>query len=154
MGVAASASTFLPRRTSTRARAAADQDLAVEFIHGDVRTTPFGDAYAVALLLSGELNTFSPEEAIDLLTRIREALLPTGRLLLEPHRPGTVERIGRCGPTWFAAESGLFSDRLHLVLTEHGWDPTVRAASTRHTVLEDGSAPVVMGERLYERCGG
>lgn len=52
----------------------------VEFVQGDIRTADFGKADTVVIL--DVLHYITPEEQEQVLTRVREALLPSGKLVL------------------------------------------------------------------------
>lgn len=61
-----------------RASAAGTEN--VEFVQGDIRTTDFGKADTVVIL--DVLHYIEPEEQEQVLKRVREALLPSGKLVL------------------------------------------------------------------------
>ncbi len=96
----------------------ARQHHAGTFILGDVRTHPLGTGYDLAMMIFGEFNAFSPEEAAALIDRVYAALRPGGQLLLEVHPYEVIERIGHEPPIWYTAPSGLFSDQPYLCLNE------------------------------------
>ena len=50
------------------------------FALGDIRHTPFGGPYDLAMILFGEFNVFSPGEAAAILHNVRASLRPEGRL--------------------------------------------------------------------------
>ncbi len=96
----------------------------------------------LATLIYGEPNVFRPADAAAILARARRALVPGGLLLLEPHTYEAVERMGHERPSWWAAESGLYSDRPHLVLEEGFWDASAQAATRRFYVVDAATAEV------------
>ncbi len=96
----------------------ARQHHAGTFILGDVRTYPLGTDYDLAMMIYGEFNAFSPEEAAALIDRVYAALRPGGCLLLEVHPYAVIERIGHEPPIWYTAPCGLFSDQPYLCLNE------------------------------------
>jgi SAM-dependent methyltransferase len=125
------------------ARAEAKREgLACEVRLADLRDGAYGSGFDLALLLSGELNAFRPEEAAAILTAAREALAPGGRLCLELHTFASVQRIGAAPPTWYAAPRGLFSDAPHVCLKESAWRAGARAAVERWLVVDAATAEV------------
>lgn len=108
----------------------------------DIRAAEYGDGFALVMLVFGELNVFRPEDAALILEKAFAALDDGGLLLLEPHTFDVVKRMGEAGPTWHAAESGLFADRPHLCLEESFWDAATRTATTRYVVVDAATARV------------
>lgn len=97
---------------------ARQHDDASEYRLGDLRTADFGSGYDLVLLIYGELNAFSPDEARQIVAKAHAALRPGGTLVCELHPYAVVERVGQEAPTWFTAREGLFSPRPHLCLVE------------------------------------
>ena len=77
-------------------------------------------------------------------------LRPGGQILLEPNTAAAIEQRGEQARSWYTSASGLFSDRPHLVLQEHSWDPDVRAATTRYFVVDAESYTVVRHASSYQ----
>ena len=119
-----------------------DESLSCEFSHGDIRTTEFGTGFDLAMLLFGEMNVFSIADFRIILRKAREALVDGGLLLLEPHQPGVVRTNFELPPTWTAHESGLFSDRPHLLLEEGFWHGDVQMAVKRWYVVDSETGDV------------
>ena len=92
-----------------------------EFVLGDIRQVAFGGPYDLAMILYGELNVFSPAEALAILRKARAGLTSQGRLIVEVQTPQAVERVGRGEPSQHQSESGVFSDRPHRLRTENQW---------------------------------
>lgn len=115
-----------------------------DYVLGDLRATAFPDARDLVMLIFGELNVFTRDEALDILTRSRAALQPGGCLLLEVHTFDAVRRMGEAPPSWRAAERGLFSDQPHIRLDDAYWDADARAAVTRHYIIDAGTAEVTL----------
>ena len=107
----------------------------------DLRRAELGTGFDAALLVFGELNTFPPEEAREILTRARQALAPGGAMVLEVHEEDFVNASGQAAPFWYTARQSVFSDDPHLCLRECSWHPRARVAIERWFVLhQDGSA--------------
>jgi SAM-dependent methyltransferase len=102
----------------------------------DIRTADFGSGYDLVMLIFGEFNVFKPDDARLILRKACEALNPTGRLLLEVSTFASVWKTGHAPPSWYTAESGLFSERPHLCLMENFWDEAESAATERYFILE------------------
>ncbi len=107
-----------------------------EFVLGDIRQVALKGPYDLAMLLYGELNVFSPAEALAILRKVRASLTSEGRLCVEIQTPEAVEGAGRGEPSQQQSESGLFSDSPHRCLTENEWLPEQNVAIQTFTVTE------------------
>lgn len=112
------------------------------FLESDIRTAEYGNGYGLVMLIFGEFNVFRREDAKRILTKAFHALQENGQLLLEPHTFSAVRALGEQPPTWYSSESGLFSERPHLVLNEHFWDAQANAATNRYFILDVASGDV------------
>ena len=133
---------FGPASIAYAADRAAEEGLACTYHLEDLRRADFSTGFGLAMQIYGELNVFRPQEAATILRKAHNALDPGGTLLLEPHRFDAVEQMGRAGPKWHAAESGLFADRPHLCLEESAWDAATCTATTRYVVVDAATAGV------------
>ncbi|MCU0520826.1 MAG: class I SAM-dependent methyltransferase [Anaerolineae bacterium] len=118
------------------------EGLACTYQLADLREADFGKGFGLVMLIYGEMNVFRPADIESILAKAAAALAPGGMLLLEPQSYEHVEREATTGPSWYAATSGLFSDRPHIVLTENSWDAERAAGTTRHIVVDAGSGDV------------
>ncbi len=116
--------------------------LTCEYRLGDVRTTDFGEAYDLVMMISGELNVFGPDDARAVLTKARCALVDGGLLLLEAHTFQAVRQMARRPRSWQALPQGLFSDRPHLPLQEQWWDEATRTMTRRFLIVDAGTGSV------------
>ncbi len=114
----------------------AADDPALTYLEGDIRHTDYGEDFDLVMLIFGELNVFSPADAEGILRKAHAALRPGGRIVLEPNTASAVEHQGRQRRSWYSSGGGLFSDRPHLVLHEHFWDPETRTSSTRYFIID------------------
>ena len=112
------------------------ENLACTYQQQDVRTADYGSGYDLVMLVFGEFNVFRPSEARQILAKAYLALQPDGYLLLEPHTFSVVRQIGTQPASWYAAGSGLFSDRPHLCLTESFWDDERKVATQRYFIVD------------------
>jgi hypothetical protein len=94
------------------------------------------------MLLYGQINVFPRDVAAAIIDRAASALDPGGWLLLEPLTEDHVRKLGRQAPSWSSHDSGLFSDRPHLLLSESFWDEQSRTATERFYVVDGGSLTV------------
>ena len=115
------------------------------FILGDIRRIPFNGLYDLGMILYGELNVFSPPEALAILRKVRASLEPKGRLMIEVQNPQAVESMGRAEPSEQHLQSGLFSDRPHVWRTENRWLPDQKVAIQTFSITEGESGK----KRLY-----
>jgi SAM-dependent methyltransferase len=110
------------------------KELPCRFIQGDVGEMDFaGDNFDAAIYLYGQFTVLRPEESLDMLRRIRAALRPGGRLLLE------VLDYDHCDKQdsswWYTDQGGLWGDFPYLHLGERAWDPEQSAAVERFHIL-------------------
>ena len=107
-----------------------------EFVLGDIRDVAFGGPYDLAMILYGELNVFSPADALVILRKARASLASQGRLIVEVQAPSAVERIGLSEPSMQELEAGLFSDRPHRCRTENQWLPEQKVTIQTFSITE------------------
>ncbi|MBL8133664.1 MAG: methyltransferase domain-containing protein [Anaerolineae bacterium] len=88
------------------------------YVLGSILEADYGEGYDLVMLIFGELNAFSAEDAERIVVRAHAALKPGGRLLLEVHRHDFIYRLGHEPASWHTAQGGLFSDAPYLCLTE------------------------------------
>ncbi len=125
------------------AKADAEKEgLACRYLHEDIRQADCGSGFALVMLVFGEFNVFSRDDAGVILTRAHAALTPGGRILLEPHTLAAVEKIGRAAPSRYSAPAGLFSDRPHLCLEESFWQAASQTATTRYFIIDAATGEV------------
>jgi SAM-dependent methyltransferase len=125
------------------ARRQADlEGLACTYDQSDVRTADYGAGHALAMMIFGEINVFRRSDALLVLRKAWAALGPGGVLLLEPHTFEALHRQGTEPSSWSIHARSVFADDPHLVLTEHFWRAESSIATTRHFVIDAGSAEV------------
>ena len=140
-GCACTGIDFSPASIAYAIEQARQERLDCQYKEGDVRTTPFGRGYDLAMFIYGELNVFHLEEARSIVRNAYQALNPEGWLVLEPHNFEAVKAMGQAPEQWYTATSGLFSAEPHLYLEEHFWDEPTCTFTTRYWIIEarDGS---------------
>ena len=106
------------------------------FTLGDLRHVDFAGPYDLAMILFGEFNVFAPDEILAILRKIRAALRPTGRLILEIQTYDDVKLMGSAEPSEQYCESGLFSSRPYRWRTENQWLPNEEATVQTFIVTE------------------
>ena len=113
-----------------------------EYRLADLRKADFGSGFDAVLLLYGQFNVFRRNEARRLLEKAHGALRPGGVLVLEPQTADHIREAGQAEPAWSTHDSGLFSDRPHLLLTESFWDEPTHTSTQRFHVIdaESGAA--------------
>ncbi len=109
------------------------------FALGDIRHTPFGCPYDLAMILFGEFNVFAPNEAVAILHNVRASMNPEGHLILEIQTYEAVEHAGQSEPSEQQYQSGLFSDRSYRCRTESQWLPDEEVAIQTFSVTETAS---------------
>jgi SAM-dependent methyltransferase len=108
--------------------------LPCEFTQADVRTMDFAGAnFDAAIYIYGQFTVLTPAESRDMLRRIRAALRPGGRLLLEILAD---ERFDKKDTNWWYTDrGGLWGDFPYLHLGERRWDAEQRAAVERFYII-------------------
>jgi SAM-dependent methyltransferase len=107
-----------------------------ECVLGDIRHADYGGPYDLALLLYGELNVFSPPDALAILQRARASLSVGGCLLVELQSAQAVEATGCAEASQQEQEVGLFSADRHCCRTESRWLADEQVAVQTFTVTE------------------
>lgn len=129
---------YSPASIAYAADKAKEQNLTCTYLHQDIRMAEYGTGFGLVMLIFGEFNVFRPADARIILQKANRALTSDGLLLLEPHTFIGVCRIGEKPPFWYAANTGLFSDKPHLCLEEGFWD-VERSVATRRYFIVDAS---------------
>ncbi len=109
----------------------------------DIRKADYGSGYGLVMLIFGEFNVFSPNDAQTILCKAENALEPGGILLLEPQTENAIFQEGHAHRSWYTSPSGLFSDKPHICLTENFWDETSKTASIRYWILNAASGQIL-----------
>ncbi len=115
---------------------------ACTYHHADVRDGQFGRDFDLVMMLYGQLNVFPRARGLEILTNAHQALKPGGSLLLEIQTPEQLRRGGEAGPSWYSAQSGLFSAEPHLVLQESFWDEESGASTMRFSAIDGATGHV------------
>ncbi len=108
----------------------------------DIRRARYGSGFGLVTLIFGEFNVFRPSDATTIVRKSHRALAEGGMLLLEPHTSAIIRWMGRRAALWDSAERGLFSDRPHLRLDEHSWDPDTKTATVRYFIVDAATGDV------------
>ncbi len=133
---------FAPAALDHARREAARDGLDCDYRLEDLRVADLGAGFGLVMLIHGELNTFRRIETASIAARARAALERGGVLLLEVYPYNAVESRGRRGPTWYAAERGLFGAEPHLCLSESFWNAERSAATERWFVIDAATGTV------------
>ena len=141
---------YSPVSIAYAAGQAKKDNLRCEYIHQDIRTADYGSGFRLVMLIYGEFNVFSPADARSILTKADHALADDGLLLLEPHSFSAVKEIGEKAPAWGSGESGLFSDKPHLYLTENFWDDSTGSATVRYYIIDAASGDVTRYAQSFQ----
>ena len=133
---------------------AAEEGLAIRYVHHDIRTADYGRGFGLVMLIYGEFNIFGPTDANRILRKAHQALRDDGGLLLEPHTAAIVRDMGQAAPNWYTARQGLFSDRPHLCLQENFWDEVRQAATIRYWVVDARSGGTTRYAQSFQAYTG
>ena len=133
---------FSPASIEYAREKAAASSLDIEYVLGDIRDFREMRQFDCIMLIFGEINVFSKEDARSIITNCAGMLRPGGFFLLEAHTFEAVLATGTAPATWQALEQGLFSDRPHLFLQRNHWDKSTSCAVSNYFVLDAASAEV------------
>ncbi len=133
---------FSPASMEYAKEQAASEDLSCGYLHADIRFTEYGSGYGLAMLIFGEFNVLKPSDAARILAKAHAALDEGGVLLLEAHTYEAIREFGLRPASWYSAESGLFSDKLHLSLQENFWDAESETVTRRYFIVDASSEQV------------
>ena len=141
---------YSPASIAYAADYADKEKLDCTYLHQDIRQAEYGAGFGLVMLIYGELNVFRPADAGNILDKANHALANDGLLLLEPHTFEIVQKIGEQSPTWYLAESGLFSDGPHLCLKENFWDPASSTATIRYFIVDASTGEVTRHAQSFQ----
>lgn len=135
---------YSPASIAYARQVAEAESLNSTFALEDIRLADFGEdgSYDLVMLIFGEYNTFKPEDARLILRKANAALKPGGRLLLEPDKAAVIRAEGQRPPVWSALQSGLFSERPHVLLEEFFWDESHQVTTNRYYVIDTQTGAV------------
>lgn len=133
---------YSPASIAYAADYARRENLRCDYLHQDIRRAEYGTGFRLVMLIFGEFNVFRPSDARTILRKAKHALAEGGLLLLEPHTLAAIRTIGARGSHWYSRERGLFSNRPHLCLQEHSWDPATNTATIRYFVVDAANGAV------------
>jgi cyclopropane fatty-acyl-phospholipid synthase-like methyltransferase len=127
---------FSPASIAYAVATAEREELRCTYRREDIRTAEYGVGFDLAMLIFGEFNAFRPLEAASILHKTFAALSEGGLILLEVSTSESLKEIGKQGPSWYSASSGLFSDQPHLCLEEYFWDAQESVLTARYFVVD------------------
>jgi SAM-dependent methyltransferase len=133
---------YSPASIAYATNSARKENLRCRYRLQDIRRARYGSGFGLVMLIFGELNVFRPSDAAAILRKSHRALAEGGMLLLEPHTSAVIRWMGRRDALWCSAERGLFSDRPHLRLDEHSWDPDTKTATVRYFIVDAATGDV------------
>lgn len=118
---------------------AKESGLELEYVLADVREYRPKGLFDLVMMVFGELNEFSSEDALLLLLKAANCLKPNGKLLLEIQTPDAVYGQGQEPPAWEAVNDGVLAAGPYVCLTENAWDELSNRSATRwHVIRENG----------------
>jgi SAM-dependent methyltransferase len=126
----------------TRQTVGTEPELSCTYHHADVRDGVFGDGFDLVMMLYGQFNVFPRNRGLEIVKRARAALKPGGSLLLEVQSAEQIRKAGEKEPSWYSAQTGLFSETPHVVLQENFWHAAVGASTTRFLVINGQTGAV------------
>jgi SAM-dependent methyltransferase len=127
---------FSPASIKHAQEAAQASRLRCSYLQQDIRVADYGQGYGLVMLVFGEFNVFRTAEARSIVEKAHQALVEGGRLLLEVHTFAAVRAIGEQPRSWYSTDSGLFSDRPYVCLTESFWAAQQAVATERYFIVD------------------
>jgi SAM-dependent methyltransferase len=114
----------------------AAEHLSCTFRHADVRDALVGENFDLVMMIYGQFNVFQRDQGLGILKNACRALNAGGALLLEVQSRRLIQKGGEAGPSWYSAQSGLFSSEPHLVLQENFWHADAGASTNRFSIID------------------
>ncbi len=133
---------FSPASVEYAEKQAEEAGQDIDYVLGDVRTAEYGEGYGLAAMIYGEFNVFKRKEILGILRKAHASLEDGGLFIAEPHSFEAIKSFGEASSEWYTAEGALFSDKPHMVLTEHFWYPDKAVSVNRHFVIDAASSEV------------
>ena len=133
---------FSPASVRYAQMQAENDKLDCNYLHSDIRFADYNSGYDLVMLINGEFNIFSQEEAGTILEKAYNALKPGGKVVIEPFRFDWIKDDGNRGPTWYSSETGLFSEKPHICLQENFWDEDTHTSTVRWYIIDTDSGTV------------
>lgn len=116
----------------------------IEYVTEDIRLAEYGAGFGLVTMVYGEFNVFKREDVLGILRKAYAALDTGGLFIAEPHRFEAVKSFGKAPSSWYSAESELFSEKPHLVLSESFWVEDRNVTVNRHIVVDAGTGEVTL----------
>jgi SAM-dependent methyltransferase len=145
---------FSPASITYAQKKAHENQLAIRYELEDIRAADYPRDQDLVLLLSGELNVFSPSDARSIVRKAARCLSESGQMILEVHAMGVIEKLGKEPRTWYSAESGLWSDSPHVCLQENFWYPDRKVAITRYFLADAVTGETTLRSASYQDYSG
>ena len=133
---------FSPASVRYAQMQAENDKLDCNYLHSDIRFADYNSGYDLVMLINGEFNIFSQEDAGTILEKAYNALKPGGKVVIEPFRFDWIKDDGNRGPTWYSSETGLFSEKPHICLQENFWDEDTHTSTVRWYIIDTDSGTV------------
>ena len=112
----------------------------IEYLQEDIITADYGSDYDLIMLIYGEFNVFPKKDVLKFLQKAYNALKPGGQILIEAHTFDVIKNLGNSGNSWTKEESGLFSDKPHLLLIQNRWHEKEKAAQSSYIIIDSQTA--------------
>lgn len=137
-----------PRSIDYAIARAAEQRLAIDYVHGDYLTMDYRDAFDAAVLIYGDLCVLAPAQRDRLLAAVHTALKDGGRFVLDvttPLRHAATAALNR----WEASDAGFWRPTPHLVLTR-GFAYPDRSLFLEQYVVVDADGAVMVYRNWFQ----
>lgn len=135
---------FSPASIKYAKEQAINEDVKIDYVLDDIRTADYGDNNDLVLFIYGEFNVFKLVDIKRILQKVYNSLNEGGLFIAEPNRYETVKRIGTSPASWYSSQTGLFSPKPHLCLTENFWDQEEHVSTTRYFIIDAKSNNVTL----------
>ncbi len=120
-----------------------------EYLLSDIRHVDYGKDFDLAMLLYGEFNTKTKDEASGILKNINSSLKEGGLALLELFSYDIIEELGAFQPTWSSEIDSSFSAKPHIILKDYEWVHNDAYSVCRYHIIHSENQQVeVFTERL------
>ncbi len=141
---------YSPASIAYAREAARRESLRVQYRLEDMRRAELGSGFDLVMLIWGEFNVFSPQDAEHLLGKMAASLADDGRLLLEVHTFDAIRRRGQLAASQYTRDTGLFCDCPHQYMQDAFWHADLHVATTRYRITEQVTGKMTVYAASYQ----
>jgi SAM-dependent methyltransferase len=116
----------------------------LKYVLSDIRDFQPEGLFDCVMMIFGEINVFTEDDAKRIFTLAYNSLKPGGLFVLEGHTWNAVVETGSSPTLWWhaAAGEGIMTDKAHLCLQENFWNEKLHTSTTRYYIIDGETSEV------------